>query len=98
PPRVRRPDADRDADPAHAAHVAGWRARHEHDGDGAGGSAADPNVRAELGRGDGPRGDPARDRPGRADLLRPQPRADDLPAGPALEGTRSRGDLPGRTR
>ena len=47
-PRGRRADADRHADPAHAAHGAGRRARHERDRDAARRAPADQDLRHRL--------------------------------------------------
>jgi transcription-repair coupling factor (superfamily II helicase) len=49
--RGRRARADRDADPAHAAHVALRAARHLRDRDAAGGPPADPHARGRVRRG-----------------------------------------------
>ena len=78
-----RADAVGDADPADAEPGARRRARHERHRDAAGGPAADPDARRRgVGR---PRArrDPARARPRRPGLLRPQPRRDDRGAGRA---------------
>ena len=77
PARGRRADAVRDADPADAQPRPGRRPRHVGHRDAAGGSAADPDAgRRGLGRAR-PRRDPARARPRRPGLLRPQPGRDD---------------------
>ena len=49
--RGRRPRADRDADPAHAAHVPLGAARHLRDRDAARGPPADPHARRRVRRG-----------------------------------------------
>ena len=69
-------DADRDADPAHAADVADRHPRPERHRDAAGRPPGDPHLRHALRRRRHPRGDPARARPRRAGVLRPQPRRD----------------------
>ena len=74
----RRADDDRDADPAHAEHVAGRHPRHVDHRDAAEGPPGDPDQRRQV----RPGGDPARDPDGararRPGLLRPQPRRVDL--------------------
>ena len=55
--RGRRADAVRDADPAHAAHVARRHPRHVDDGDAAGGPPADPDLRLGVRRPARARGD-----------------------------------------
>ena len=67
----------RDADPAHAADVAGRRARHLGDRDAARGPAARQDLRRRVRRGARQAGDRARARPRRPGLLPPQPRRDD---------------------
>ncbi len=63
-------DADRDADPAHLAAGAVRRARDEHHRDAAGRPAGGAHLRHALRSGGDPRGDPARARSRRPDLLR----------------------------
>ena len=58
----RRPDADRDADPAHAADVAHGHPRPQRHRDAAGRPPGHPHLRHPLRRGHHPRGDPARAR------------------------------------
>ena len=97
--RGRRPDADGDADPAHAAHGAGRHPRHEHHRDAARGAPADPDLRrGGVGR-PRPRGDPARAGPRRPGLLRPQPGPDDR-GRPSSSGSwcRTRGSSSGTAR
>ncbi len=62
-------DADRDADPAHLAARAVRGARDEHHRDPAGRSPGGAHLRHALRSGRRARGDPARARPRRADLL-----------------------------
>ena len=76
-PRGRRARAQRDADPAHAAHVARRPARHLGDRDAAGRAAADPHVRRRVRRGADQGGARARDRAQRPGVLPAQPRRDD---------------------
>ena len=83
PPRGRRADPVRDADPAHAQPGDGRHPRPQRHRDAARGPAADPDPgRRGLG-GARPRRDPARARPRRPGLLRPQPGRDDRGAGRA---------------
>ena len=91
--RGRRADADRHADPAHALHGAGGRARHERDRDAAAGAPADPDLRPRVRRRSGARGDPARDRSRRAGLLRAQPRPGHPDAGGAAAAARAGGEV-----
>ena len=63
-------DADRDADPAHPAAGALRRARDEHHRHAAGRPPGGAHLRDAVRSGGGARGDPARARPRRADLLR----------------------------
>ena len=67
----------RDADPAHAAHVARRPARHLGDRDAAGGPPPDPHVRRRVRRGADQAGARARDRARRPGVLPAQPRRDD---------------------
>ena len=62
-------DADRDADPAHLAAGAVGRARDEHHRDSAGRPAGGAHLCDAVRSRRDPRGDPARARPRRADLL-----------------------------
>ena len=73
----RRADAHRHADPAHAADGLRRAARSLGDRHAAGRPARDPHPGLPLLGADRARGDPARDAPRRAGLLRAQPRADD---------------------
>ena len=75
--RGRRARAHRDADPAHAAHVALRPARHLGHRDAAGGPAPDPHARGRVRRGADQDGARARARARRPVLLPPQPRRDD---------------------
>ena len=74
----RRADDDRDADSAHAEHVAGRHPRHVDHRDAAARSARDSDQRREVRPGGDRARDPHRDRARRPDLLRPQPRRVDL--------------------
>ena len=78
PQARRRPDDDRDADSAHAEHVARGHPRHVDHRDPAEGSAVDPDQRREVRPGGDLARDPHRDGARRPDLLRPQPRGVDL--------------------
>ena len=77
-PARRRPDDDRDADPAHAEHVAGRHSRHVDHRDAAARSPVDPDQRGEVRSGGDLARDPDRDGARRSDLLRAQPRRVDL--------------------
>ena len=73
---VRRADADGDADPAHAAPLAGRTARPDAHRDAAARPLADPDLRGAVGRRPARGGDGARARPRRPGVLRPQPGGD----------------------
>ena len=93
-----RADAVGDADPADAQPGARRGARHERHRDAARGPAADPDAgRGGVGR---PRQgrDPARARPRRPGLLRPQPGRDDRGAGRAAAAAAAAGADRGRPR
>ncbi len=87
----RRADDDRDADPAHAQHVARRHPRHVDHRDAAEGPAVDPDQRRQV----RPGGDLARDshraRARRSGLFRPQPRRVDLLARQPDHAARARG-------
>ena len=72
-----------DADPAHAAHVACWPARHQRHRDAAAGPPADPHARRRVRRGARPRGARARARARGPVLLPPQSRRVDRGGGRA---------------
>ena len=98
-PRGRRPDAVRDADPADAQprprRASATCQRHR---DAAGGSAADPDARRRgVGRAR-PRRDPARARPRRPGVLRPQPGRDDRGPGRAAAPAAARRPVRRRPR
>ena len=73
----RRDGHERDADPAHAADVAGRHARHLGHRDAARGPPAGQDLRRRVRRGARQAGDHAREGARRPGLLRPQPRRDD---------------------
>ena len=73
----RRHGHERDADPAHAADVAGGDARHLGHRDAARGPPAGQDLRRRVRRGARQAGHHAREGARRAGLLRPQPRRDD---------------------
>ena len=98
PARGGRARPHRDADPAHAAHVALRPARHQRDRDAAGGPAADPDARRRVRRGDRPARAPARAGAGRAVVLPAQPRRDDRGARRGAAAALSRAALPRRPR
>ena len=87
-----------DADPAHAADVAGRHPRHEHHDDAAGGTPADPDLRLAVGRRTHARGHRPRDAARRAGVLRPQPGAQHRANRDATAGDRPRGAHPGGPR
>ena len=74
-PDGRRVDAQRDADPADAAHVDGGAAGHLIADDAAGGPPGDRDGGGALRRGADPAGAGPRAQPRRAGVLRPQPRS-----------------------
>ena len=81
--RGRRARADRDADPAHAAHVALRPARHLRDRDAARGPAADPHARRRVRRGADQARARARGGARRPVVLPAQPGRDDRGGGDA---------------
>ena len=79
--RGRRARAERDADPAHAPHVARGPARHLGDRDAARGPPPDPHVRRRVRRGADQAGARARARAQRPGVLSAQPGRDDRGGG-----------------
>ena len=100
PERGRRPDPVGHADPADAQPGPGRDPRPERHRDAARGSAADPDPRRRGVGGARPRRHPARARPRRPGVLRPQPGRDDRGAGRAApaDAARARGSSSGTAR
>ncbi len=97
-PRGRRARADRDADPAHAAHVARGPARHLGDRDRARGTPPDPHARRRVRRGAHPGRARARAGARRPGVLPPQPRRVDRGGGREAPAALPEAALPRRPR
>ena len=97
-PRGRRAHAERDADPAHAAHVALRPARHLDHRDAARRAPPDPHDRRRVRRGAREARARARDRARRPGLLPAQPRRDDRRGGGEAAAARAEPALPRRAR